>query len=145
MGRFPRIAKWCAPQRVIRLTSTHRTGTSRLFIKRAKRASFVALLSMAFCSRAFRFMAVFLLLFTAAEVLACDLVPSDDCYLSSSTSDQRQGSNAGDNCLCCCAHMMVVPPVIYTPTQTSVFFAEVVPVEQPLFRPSIVEHPPQLS
>jgi hypothetical protein len=100
---------------------------------------------MAFCSKAFRFMAMFLLLFTAAEVLACDLVPSDDCYLSSPTSDQQQGSNAGDNCLCCCAHMMVVAPVIYTPTQSSVFLAEVVPVELPLTRPSIVDHPPQLS
>jgi len=90
-------------------------------------------------------MAMFILLFTAAEVLACDLVPSDDCYLSSPTSDNQQGSNAGDNCLCCCAQMMVVAPVIYTPTQTSVSLAEVVPVEQPLTRPSIVDHPPQLS
>ena len=103
---------------------------------------------MGFCLKAFRFTAVFLLLFVAAEVLACDLVPSDDCYISSNfptTPDKDHGQGSGDTCLCCCQHMVATIPQVFEPEKTVAPTPPEVSVQPPPFPPSHIEHPPQLS
>lgn len=90
---------------------------------------------------------MFLLLFMAVEVLACDLVPSDDCYISSHlpNPDKNGGQSPGDTCLCCCQHMTVAIPFLFNPDEIAVPAPPEMSVRQPLFPPSRVEHPPQLA
>ena len=57
---------------------------------------------MSFWSKAFHFTAMFLLLFVAVGVLACDLLPSDDCYISSHLPNPDKGQGSGETYLCCC-------------------------------------------
>jgi hypothetical protein len=98
--------------------------------------------------KAFRFSAMFLLLFVAVEVLACDLLPSDDCYISSrlpTTPDKDHGQSSGDTCLCCCQHMAVTIPLLFVPQETVTPTPPEATVEQPLFAPSYIDHPPRLS
>jgi hypothetical protein len=100
-----------------------------------------------FSSKAFRFTAIFLVLFAAVEILACDLLPSSDCYISSHSQDhdKGQGQDSGDNCLCCCAHMVVVQPLIFAPRETIAPAPAEEGLKQPLVFPSHIDHPPQLS
>jgi hypothetical protein len=44
-----------------------------------------------------RVTAMFLVLFAAVEILACDLVPSSSCFISSQSQDQdkNQGPTSG--------------------------------------------------
>jgi hypothetical protein len=102
-----------------------------------------------FWSKAFRLTAILLVLFASVEVLACDFLPSSDCYISSKVQDhnknQVQVPDSCDNCLCCCAHVVVVKPVVLIPQETLVSSAPEMTVEQPLFGPARIDHPPQLS
>ncbi len=103
---------------------------------------------MACLSKAFRLTAIILLLFTAVEVLACDLVPSDDCYISShfpKTPDKNHGQGSGDTCLCCCQHMVAAIPLVLEPQETIAPAPAEVSVQPPPFPPTRIEHPPQLS
>jgi hypothetical protein len=53
-----------------------------------------------------RFVAVFFLLMTAAEVFGCDLLPSPACELSSPTgSSSSAPASSQDECFCCCHHV----------------------------------------
>jgi hypothetical protein len=105
--------------------------------------------NVGFWSKAFRLTAMFLVLFAAVEILACDLLPSSDCYISSRAQDHDkglgQGQNSCDNCLCCCAHVVVVKPIILIPQEKIVAAAPEMGVERPLFSPASIDHPPQLS
>ena len=101
---------------------------------------------MARWSKAFRLTAMFLLLFAAVEVLACDLVPSDDCYISSHfPSSPAKGQGTGDTCLCCCQHMIAAIPLVLEPQETIAPAPPEVTLQPPPFPPSQIEHPPQLS
>jgi hypothetical protein len=103
---------------------------------------------MARWSKAFRLTAMFLLLFAAVEVLACDLVPSDDCYISSNfptSPDKNHGQGSGDTCLCCCQHMVAAIPLVFEPQETVAPATPEVSVQLLPFPPSNIEHPPQLS
>ena len=101
---------------------------------------------MGLWSKAFRLTAIFLVLFTAVEVLACDLLPDSDCYISQSQSQHKhQGPSSGDNCMCCCAHLVVAKRVTLVPQVLIVAAPPEESVERPLFAPSSIEHPPQLS
>ena len=105
-------------------------------------------MEMRFWSKAFRCAALSLLLFVAVEVLACDLLPSDDCYISShlpTTPDKDHGQGSGDTCLCCCQHMAVTIALIFVPQETVTLVPPEEPVNQPLFVPSYIDHPPRLS
>jgi hypothetical protein len=83
-------------------------------------------------------------LFAAVEILACDDLPNSDCNISYQ-QDQGQPQGSCDNCLCCCAHMVVVQPLIFEPRKTVVPAPPEESVQQPLFAPSNIDHPPQLS
>jgi hypothetical protein len=106
---------------------------------------------VSFWSKAFRFTAVFLVLFASVEIFACDFLPSSSCYISSNShsqghqQDQDNDSGSGDNCLCCCAHMVPVQPLVWVPYTTAVYPAPEQSVEKPILSPSSIEHPPQLS
>ena len=97
----------------------------------------------------FRFTAMFLLLFMAVEVLACDLLQSDECYISakvpSHDKDHKAPQPSGDTCLCCCTHMVTARTFVFDP---GAIITQAPPAEIPLrllFSPSSIEHPPQLS
>jgi hypothetical protein len=102
------------------------------------------IVSMSFWSKAFRCTAMFLVLFTAVEILACDLLPDPDCYISH-RQDQGPTQGSGDNCLCCCTHVVVVQPLIFEPRETVAPAPPDESVQQPLFASSHIDHPPQLS
>ena len=102
---------------------------------------------MGILSKAFYSTAIFLLLFMAAEVVACDILHSDSCYISSQSPspDKDSGGASSDNCLCCCQHVAVTQPVAFEPQETIVqAFPEEI-IQQPLVVPSYIDHPPRLS
>jgi hypothetical protein len=99
---------------------------------------------MGFWSKAFRYTAMFLVLFAAVEILACDLLPNSDCYISH-RQDPGQTQDSGDNCLCCCAHMVVVKPLVFEPQETVVLAPPEESVQRPLYALSHIDHPPHLS
>jgi hypothetical protein len=100
--------------------------------------------TMGFWSKTFRCTAMFLVLFATVEILACDFLPDPDCYISH-RQDQGQTQGSGDNCLCCCTHIVVVQPLIFEPRETIATAPPEESVQQPLFAPSHIDHPPQLS
>ena len=101
---------------------------------------------MAFWSKAFRFTAIFLVLFTAVEVFACDLIPSSNCYISNTSPlDKHPPPDSGDNCMCCCAHLVMTKHIDFTPQFLAIPAPAEESVEQPMLVPSPIDHPPQLS
>lgn len=99
-------------------------------------------------SQLFRFTAMFLLLFMAVEVLACDLLQSDECYISAKVPTQDKDHKApqpsGDTCLCCCTHMVTATAFVFQPRSVITPAPPVENTLRPLFSPSSIEHPPQL-
>jgi hypothetical protein len=103
---------------------------------------------MAFWSKAFRLVATFLVLFIAAEVLTCDLLPNFKCSAAQSQPQQDKDQSPdtdNDNCVCCCAHIVVVTPLIFIPKEIVVSALPEEEAKQPVFSPLRIEHPPQLS
>jgi hypothetical protein len=98
-------------------------------------------------SKAFYFTAMFLLLVMAVQVVACDILHSDNCYISahSSNPDRNSGDASGDNCVCCCQHVAVTQPLVLQPQETLVQLAPEEMTQQPLVVPSYIDHPPRLS
>jgi hypothetical protein len=98
-------------------------------------------------SKAFYFTAMSLLLFMAAQVVACDILHSDNCYISSQSQspDRHSGDASGDNCLCCCQHVAVTQPLVFEPRETIVAALSKEMIQQPLVAPSRIDHPPRLS
>ena len=97
-------------------------------------------------SKTFRLTAMFLLLFAAVEVLACDLLQSDDCYVSAPFQRHDGGTApvSGDNCLCCCTHMVAAQPFLIAQDRTTVPAPPTELLEQPLYFDRHIDHPPQL-
>jgi hypothetical protein len=98
-------------------------------------------------SKAFYFTAMSLLLFMAAQVVACDILHSDNCYISSHSPnpDRNSGDASGENCLCCCQHVAVTQPLVFEPRETIVAALSEEMIQQPLVAPSRIYHPPRLS
>lgn len=98
-------------------------------------------------SKAFYLTAMFLLLFMAAEVVACDILHSDNCYISSQSPnpDRNSGDASGDNCVCCCQHVAVTQPLDVEPQEIIVQSPPEEMAQQPLVVPSYIDHPPRLS
>jgi hypothetical protein len=119
--------------------------------------------SMGFWAKAFRFTAFFLVLFTAGEMVACEM-PGSECAVTNVFATPPQGKQLqvtlsqdnhsqdkhspiadNDNCICCCANTIVSPMVFLgTPVMVSVQSTTFL-VGRP-FSPAIkIERPPQLS
>jgi hypothetical protein len=98
-------------------------------------------------SKAFYCTAMFLLLFMAAEVVACDLLHSDNCYISSQfpNSDKNSGNASDDSCLCCCQHVAVTQPLVVEPQEIVVPAPSEEMIQQPSVVPFYIDHPPRLS
>jgi len=98
-------------------------------------------------SKAFYFTAMSLLLFMAAQVVACDILHSDNCYISSQSPnpDRNSGGDSGDNCVCCCQHVAVTQPLVFQLRETIVPALSKDIIQQPLVVPSYIDHPPRLS
>lgn len=118
---------------------------------------------MAFLSKAFRFTAVFLVLFIGVEIVTCEM-PGSDCAIVLAADHQVSTSNASgnlatsvprdqhsvpdkdcDNCICCCAHTIVVGHVVLLPGAVLTTAYQQDSVENPVSRSTSIEHPPQLS
>jgi hypothetical protein len=100
-------------------------------------------LYMGFWAKAFRFTALFLVLFTAGDMIACEL-PDSDCSASQAL-DKHAPVKACDSCICCCANVVVTPQVIFVAPIT----IAVAPIEKTFLLPSFptleIDRPPQLS
>lgn len=98
---------------------------------------------MGFWAKAFRFTALFLVLFTAGDIVACEL-PGSDCS-GVQAQDKQAPANACDNCICCCAQVVVTPQLSFVVPMT----LSVAPVEPSFSLPAIptleIDRPPQLS
>ena len=66
----------------------------------------------------FRIAAVIILLLTAVELVACEVVSPETCELAGAPGDGSPDS--GDACLCCCYHVVVRTPVGFGPTEESI-------------------------
>ena len=98
---------------------------------------------MGFFAKAFRFTALFLVLFTAGDIVACEL-PGSDCSASQAL-DKHAPVKACDSCICCCANVVVTPQVNFV----APILLSVAPVEKtfplPTFPTLEIDRPPQLS
>jgi hypothetical protein len=98
---------------------------------------------MGFWAKAFRFAALFLVLFTAGDMVACEL-PDSDCSASQAL-DKHGPVKTCDSCICCCAHVVVTPQVIFVaPVTTSIATVEKI-FPLPTFPALEIDRPPQLS
>jgi len=100
-----------------------------------------------FFSKATCVVAMCMLTFVVVEILACDVMQSDDCYISSNFPDQNSNHDrpSSDSCLCCCSHMTLARVFVFDPKETMVPAPRTDTVSTPTTPPSRIEHPPQLS
>jgi len=100
-------------------------------------------LDMGFWAKAFRITALFLVLFTAGDVVACEM-PGSDCS-AVQTSDKQTPVQACDHCICCCATVVLSPQFVFVaPAATPVAPTEM--IVRLLPSPSLeIDRPPQLS
>ena len=99
---------------------------------------------MAFWAKAFRFTALFLVLYIGVDVLTCEL-PSSDCSILSSIGKHPPTNQAPDNCICCCAHPLIVAQAAFVAPVVTVEASSDVLSVKPISRSQDIEHPPQLS
>ncbi len=98
---------------------------------------------MGLWAKTFRFTALFLVLFTAGEMIACEL-PGSDCSVAQAL-DKHAPVKDCDNCICCCANIIVTPQVSFVVpiTLSAALF------EKTFFLPTFptldIDRPPQLS
>jgi len=98
---------------------------------------------MGFWAKAFRFTALFIVLFTAGDMIACEL-PSSDCSASRAL-DKHAPVGDCDSCICCCAHVVVTPQVISVAPITLSVAPVVETFPLPSFPTLEIDRPPQLS
>ena len=79
------------------------------------------------------------------QIVACDLLHADECYVSSPSPDQGQDRPSSDFCLCCCPHITVAHTFVFDPHEIAVAAPPAEIVHPPLSAPASIEHPPQLS
>jgi len=107
---------------------------------------------MGFWAKAFRFTALFLVLFTAGEMIACEM-PGSDCSAvhaldkpspDKHSPDKHRSTPDNDNCICCCAHTIVSPVVFLAAPVTVSVHTSIVSISLPSSPTIKVERPPQL-
>jgi hypothetical protein len=101
-------------------------------------------LGMGFWAKAFRFTAIFLVLFTGVEMLTCDFACSD-CSVISSHDKQAPLAADGNSCICCCAHPVLKVQLAFVPVRTVSPAPPEEAVPDPISRASDIEHPPKLT
>ena len=108
---------------------------------------------MDFWAKAFRLTALFLVLFTAEEMVACEM-PSSDCSVlhaldkpsqDKHSPDKRTPINDNDNCICCCAHTIISPVVFLVAPVTVAVYTATTSIALPSSPTIEIERPPQLS
>ncbi len=96
---------------------------------------------MPVCSTVFRIAGLALLLLTAGEISACEILSPNGCE-----SDRVPGSQptqTDDSCICCCAHIVVVQPIQLDPQVTPVPVWVELDAGVPLAHPFYIYHPPR--
>jgi hypothetical protein len=118
---------------------------------------------MGFWAKAFRFTALFLVLFTAGEMVACEM-PGSECSVSNAfaklpqvrqmrvsisrdkhSQDSHNRTADNDNCICCCANIVVSPMAFLTTPVTVSVQSTTFSVGRPSYLAIKIERPPQLS
>jgi hypothetical protein len=104
--------------------------------------------SMGIWAKAFRFTALFLVLFTAGELVACEM-PGSDCSalhaLDKHSPDKQTPVSDNDNCICCCAHPVVTPVVALLAPVTVPVYSVAVSIALPSSPVIKIDRPPQLT
>jgi hypothetical protein len=93
-------------------------------------------------SSIFRFVAVFLLLLTSAELYACEVLAPEQCE-SFGYPQNGDPQRSDDNCICCCAHVIVVQPVLLDASVLVIKSLDPVEPRQVERQPSSIYHPPK--
>lgn len=108
---------------------------------------------MGLWTRVFRFTALFLVLFTAGEMVTCEM-PSSECSVvhalekpstENPSSDKHTPISDNDNCICCCAHLIVTPTLFLATPTPVIIYSAAVPFDLPSFPAIAIDRPPQLS
>ena len=89
----------------------------------------------------FRIAAVFILLLTGVEMVACELISPETCELFGAPSDQSTGT--GDACVCCCFHIVVKAPFVFEPTEEAVTLEALPQIQFSSFESVNIYHPPR--
>ena len=94
--------------------------------------------------RLVRIAAIALLLYTGADLLACDLLLPTTCELAGApTDDDSDQPPSGDDCFCCCFHV-VIPPAIGLEREGPAAPAADQPEPRlPVSDPARIFHPPK--
>lgn len=89
----------------------------------------------------FRVVALVLLLLTAGEVFACEILFPNGC--ESDRVPRSQQTQSDDCCICCCAHIVVVQPIQLDLQETPVSVWVELDTGVPLAQPFYFYHPPR--
>lgn len=90
----------------------------------------------------FRLVAVALLLFTGAELFACEIIAPEECE-SFGIPQEDSSQRRDDNCLCCCAHVIASEPIHIDPVANVLTILDSVEPPTVERQPSTVYHPPR--
>ena len=88
-----------------------------------------------------RIVAIFLLLLTGVELVACELASPEACELTGGQGSG--GADCSDACLCCCIHIVVTSPIAFDPSEVAVYFEPLPPVPFASLESAAVYHPPR--
>lgn len=91
----------------------------------------------------FRIVAVALLLFTGAELFACEVFAPEQCESFGIPQDDNS-QRRDDNCLCCCAHIITAEPVVIDARTTVLTTIESIEPPTADRQPAPVYHPPRV-
>ncbi len=88
-----------------------------------------------------------MLALVTVQLVACDLLLSDDCDRAVQAQDQNTDHQQlpCDSCLCCCAHATVATVFVFAQEAIEAPAAPTMVEQRPLSSISSIEHPPQLS
>jgi hypothetical protein len=89
----------------------------------------------------FRIAAVFILLLTGVELIACEVISPATCELSGTSGDQS--ADSGDACLCCCFHIVIRTPLVFEPTEEAVALNTPPQIAFSSFEFAGIYHPPK--
>ena len=89
-----------------------------------------------------RLIAVFLLLMTGAELVACEMLDPVQCE-NFGTSAPADDGPLDDGCICCCAHVVVIARFVLAPAAEGVFTPAAVEPQKPHRQAVSIYHPPK--
>ena len=92
-----------------------------------------------------RIIVAVLLLWTGADLVACDLLFPAACELAGSQDENgRNQPRPSDDCFCCCAHVVPAVPLDMKPDHRVSTAADAPEMRTPALAPSYIFHPPKL-